>query len=98
MELSAFQEIKGRGREIIHWTCLIAKCVLYKNITALPSPLLLPLPGAGSSRDCVSQGNGPSGGCSVPCSALPTCLSLRTDKLRVSLEERAPRRSLGHRL
>lgn len=31
IKLSSFEKIKGRGREIIHWTCVIAKKEWEKN-------------------------------------------------------------------
>lgn len=36
----SFQRIKGRGREIIHWMCLIAKSIFYIYIKSLAVPLV----------------------------------------------------------
>lgn len=92
-ELSSFQKIKGRGRKIIHRTCLIAKRALHKISSCRFTRFLPP-------RRCV-PGEGRSGLCAAPRATLPvlrTCVARGKDKRGEPSEERAWSRSPGHGL
>lgn len=60
IKLSTFWKIKGRGREIIHWTCLIAKRILWgKKKKSLAVSLASCLPQSiRSARGCASSHRG----------------------------------------